>query len=203
MNVLGVIFDSKLNWNAHIANAIRKSRKALFGLSTIKKFFNQIEMRMLLDSNFFSVLYYNAVIWLTPSIMAPMKQSLLSASACALRSCLNCEPEISFESLHLKCNKSTPKQIMLYQAALQLHKTLNSCHNVITTETIRVLEQIVCTRRQLTFEIHRANNTKIGMNTQANKFYHITKMVSLDRLNLNYAHFKKIMKLQFLKYGKT
>ena len=49
------------------------------------------------------------------------------------------------------------------------------------------------------------NRTKIipGMNTQANKFYHIIKMVSLDRLNLNYAHFKKIMKLQFLKYGKT
>ena len=92
---------------------------------------------------------------------------------------------------------------MLYQVVLQLHKTLNACHNVMTTESFHVLEQIVCTRRQLTFEIHRDNNTKIGMNTQANKFYHISKMVALDRLNLNYAHFKKIMKLQFLKYGKT
>ena len=26
MNVLGVIFDSKLNWNAHVANALCKAR---------------------------------------------------------------------------------------------------------------------------------------------------------------------------------
>ena len=73
----------------------------------------------------------------------------------------------------------------------------------IKTETIRVIEQTVFTRRQLTFEIYRNNNSKIGMNTQANKFYHISKLIALDKLNLGYVHFKKIMKCQFLKYGKT
>ena len=29
MNVLGVIFDSKLTWSIHIANTINKARKAL------------------------------------------------------------------------------------------------------------------------------------------------------------------------------
>ena len=32
INVLGVIFDCKLNWSMHIANVITKSRKALYGL---------------------------------------------------------------------------------------------------------------------------------------------------------------------------
>ena len=32
MNVLGVVFDSKLNWNAHVASAISKSRKSLYAL---------------------------------------------------------------------------------------------------------------------------------------------------------------------------
>ena len=58
MNVLGVIFDSRLTWNAHIASAITKAKKALFALRLLKRFFNKQEMRTLLDSNFYSVLYY-------------------------------------------------------------------------------------------------------------------------------------------------
>ena len=41
------------------------------------------------------------------------------------------------------------------------------------------------------------------MNTTANKFYHILKLIGLDLLNLKFVHFKKIAKIQFLKYGKT
>ena len=74
---------------------------------------------------------------------------------------------------------------------------------IIKTETLHVIEQSVFTGRQITFEILRQNNYKIGMNTQANKFYHITKMIGLDKLNLSFVHYKKIMKIQFLKYGKT
>ena len=49
MNVLGVIFDSKLTWSIHIANTIMKARKALNGLRLLKKHFNTIEMRNLVD----------------------------------------------------------------------------------------------------------------------------------------------------------
>ena len=62
MNVLGVTFDSKLNWSNHVANAIGKANIALFALRLIKKLITNAEMRTLLDSNFYSILYYNAVI---------------------------------------------------------------------------------------------------------------------------------------------
>ena len=65
------------------------------------------------------------------------------------------------------------------------------------------MEQSVFTHRQINFEIIRANSTKIGMNTLANKFYRINKMIGLDKLNLSFVHYKKIMKIQFLTYGKT
>jgi hypothetical protein len=90
---------------------------------------------------------------------------------------------------------------MLYQISLKLHKVLNDPN--LKTETIKVIEQSVFTSRQITFEILRDNRTKIGMNTQANKFYHITKMIGLEKLNYDFVHFKKIMKIQFLKYGRT
>ena len=86
--IKGEFFDSKMNRNAHIASAITKAKKALYALRQLKKYFNNLEMRTLLDSNFYSILYYNAVIWLTPNISCDLKQDLLSVSANALNNCL-------------------------------------------------------------------------------------------------------------------
>ena len=41
------------------------------------------------------------------------------------------------------------------------------------------------------------------MNTMANKFYHISKLIGLDKLNYGFLHYKNVMKIQFLKFGKT
>ena len=89
MNVLGVLFDSKLNWNIHIASAICKAKKFLFAIKQLKKYFNSTEMIILLDSYFYSVLYYNANIWLTPDLNSVMKHDLLAISANGLRACID------------------------------------------------------------------------------------------------------------------
>ena len=57
--------------------------------------------------------------------------------------------------------------------------------------------------RQLNFEIECNNNYKIGMNTTANKFFSLSKMISLGMIHLTFVHFKKLAKIQFLKYGRT
>ena len=57
MNVLGVIFDNKLNWGPQVANVICKARKALFAVRLLRKFFNDHEMRLLLESYFYSVFF--------------------------------------------------------------------------------------------------------------------------------------------------
>ena len=203
INVLGVIFDSKLSWNSHIASAIVKAKKSLYALRLLRKFFNNHEMRTLLDSNFYYVLYYNSVIWLTPNITSDLKQNLLSISACALKSCLtHYGHDISFENIHKINSKCTPKQIMLYQISLNLHKILNS-NGPVNNELVTVLDQMICGRRQLRFEIYRDFRGKIGMNTTANKLFFISNKIPLDLLNLSFVHYKKIAKIQFLKYGKT
>ena len=189
MNVLGVLFDCKLNWNAHIAKTICKAKKALFALKLLRKYFTPNEMRTLLDSKFYSVLHYNAVIWMTPSISSVMKQSLMSVSANALRSCVlvNCN-EISFETVHSVSKKSTPKQIMLNQVALKLHKLIQELNEKCTFEHVTILSNIICTSRQTTFEILKSNHSKIGLNTSANKLYHINKQISLLALSHNFVH---------------
>ena len=71
MNVLGVISDSKLNWNLQVASCISKSKKKLFALRLLKRCFAPSQMRVLLDSQFYSALYYNSVIWLTTELACP------------------------------------------------------------------------------------------------------------------------------------
>ena len=43
INVLGVIFDSKLNWSEHICNAINKAKKSLFALRLLRKYFTIVK----------------------------------------------------------------------------------------------------------------------------------------------------------------
>ena len=172
MNVLAVTFDSKLNWSIFTANCISKAKKALFAL--LRTFFDKTKMRTLLDSNVYSILYYNASIWLSPDLSAACKHDLLAVSSLALRSCLgnqNCD--ISFVNLHKNNKKCTPAQIMLYQLAINLFKMVNLNLNTIspTNELIRLLDQVVITRRQVMFEIYRINRDKIGMNAIENKLY--------------------------------
>ena len=161
-------------------------------------------MRILLDSQFYSVLYYNAVIWLSPELNAQMRQNLLSISSNALRTCLSQDHlDVSFENLHRNCKKSTPKQIAFYLSSLKLHKIINDNLDDITFEQVTVFDQIRCSTRQLTFELVRNNTYKIGMNTTSNKLYALSKLIGLGMLHLSFVHFKKLAKIQFLKYGKT
>ena len=133
-----------------------------------------------------------------------MKQNLLSISANALGTCLmRVNNDVSFESLLENCKKCTPKQITLYQSSLKLFKTLNENIDDLNFEQVTVIDQIRCSTRQLNFEIERNNAFKIGMNTTSNKFNSLSKMISLGLLNLTFVHYKKLAKLQFLKYGKT
>ena len=92
---------------------------------------------------------------------------------------------------------------MMYKISLKLHKVLNENEPNLKTETIALFEQTICSRRQITFELYRSNAYRIGMNTSANKLYHISKLIGLDKLNLSFVHYKKLMKIQFLKNGKT
>ena len=205
INVLGVTFDSKLNWTTHVNNCIVKAKKALYGLRLLRRYFNATQMRMLLDSKFYSILYYNAVVWLTPDLKSESKHDLLSVSALALRSCLylaHCN-EISFINIHKLHKKCTPEQITNYQLSLNLYKTINESIDPMSTETVRVFNQIVCTSRQIFFESFRTNRFKIGMNATENKLQHISKQILLEKLNFNFVHYKGHMKIQFLKFGKT
>ena len=163
INVLGVIFDSKLQWADHIAHAITKSFSALNAIRLIKKFFTQKELFQLITSNFYSLLYYNSDIWHLPSLKVSLKQKLLSASAKALKVCWkNPSNNISFEALHKLSKRATPEQMMRYKLSLCLYKLYNVPFN--SKEFLRLNENQILASQQTFFIAGRSNKLKIGLN---------------------------------------
>ena len=103
----------------------------------------------------------------------------------------------------LVCYTITSDRIVFYQMALKLHKLLNENTDDLNFEQITVLDQSVRTKRQVHFEVYRNCSSKIGINTTANKLYPLSKIISLNMLCHDFVYFKKMAKVQFLKYGKT
>ena len=123
INVLGVQFDSKLTWSDHVNKTINKAKKTYHGINLIKKYFNKNELKGLLTSNYFSVLYYNNEIWHLPTLCPILKQKLMSASANAIKLCLTKLPtHTSFDAIHSianKSNSSTKANIQAFTSTVQ------------------------------------------------------------------------------------
>jgi hypothetical protein len=113
----------------------------------IKHFFSPQELEILLNAYYYSVLFYNSKIWLTPYLHSNPKQQLLSVSANAILTCANYPKRyISFENVHPNFKKSTPSQIALYKISLLLYKTFNSTAH--GKDWLYFSNQIICTGRQ-------------------------------------------------------
>ena len=124
INVLGVLFDSKLQWTAQVSQTINKSKKALHGIKLVSKYLTKTETKPLLTSNFYSILYYNCEIWLMSSLAPILKQHLLSASASALKLLNNVSDlRVSYDQLHKAHKRAPPIQMMKFRLSIQLCKT--------------------------------------------------------------------------------
>ena len=133
INVLGVTFDPKMQWNEQISKTIKKANKALLAIKLIKKHFNFSELKTLLTTNFYSILYYNSEIWHTPSLTPYLKKLPFSTSAKALMICTpNYTPMMSYKDLHTQNLCATPAQFMFYKHSLLLHSVYNNQTAVIS-----------------------------------------------------------------------
>jgi hypothetical protein len=92
VNILGVIFDSKLQWSLQVANSINKSKAALHAIKLIKGILSPSELLTLITSNYYSILYYNSEIWHLPGLRHQLKAKLLTASSNALKICTVLHP---------------------------------------------------------------------------------------------------------------
>jgi hypothetical protein len=81
INVLGITFDSKLQWSSQVSRAIRGANTSLQAIKLIRKYFTTPKIIQLLTSNFYSKFYYGSEVWYIPTLNRNCKKMLLSALA--------------------------------------------------------------------------------------------------------------------------
>ena len=200
INVLGVTFDSKLQWTEQVANSIKKANKALLAINLIAKYFNNNEIKNLLTSNFFSVLYYNSEIWHLPKLAPYLKNLLLSISAKALKLCTpSYTQEMSNVKLHELNIRATPEQFCNYKHSLLLHTLYNFETPKIEWITLNFNQAF--NQRERTFIIYDTSNYKVGKtNSLANRLTCLNKKIPLDWLNHDKVKYKLLCKQKFIPY---
>ena len=200
LNVLGVIFDSKLQWTEHVAMAISKSNRALNALRMISKHFNMKELINLTTSNYYSILMYNSEVWQSSALKENLKHSLFVASAKALRLCNHYRDAfLSYYDLHKLTTRATPAMFSNYKCALLLYKTFNAL--TWSNEWLFLNFSIINTSRQNNFMINRSNSSRCGLNATCNKFVSLNGMIPLTWLNLEFSSYKIKCKKLFLSFN--
>ena len=196
MNVLGVEFDSKLQWSNHIAKAISKSRRALHAIRLIRNYFTQTELKNLITSNFYSILYYNCEVWLIPSLKASLKQQLFSCSSEALKLCGRLDWTISFERLHSLHKRANPMSMMRYKHSLELYKLYNGSDD--RQDWIDLNFQQNFNNRNNFINVFENSRLKVGKNLLVNRMTCINGMINHDWMNLSLDSYKVKCKALFL-----
>ena len=196
INVLGITFDSKLSWHYQTQNAINKSKMALNAIFLIRKYFSKRQLLSIITSNYYSILYYNAEIWLLPTLTTQLKQKILSASAQPLKMTTNnYNYMMSFETLHIMNQRANPKQITIYKHALLLHKIYNDDSN-ITWSDLFFTQQF--NQRNQTIQFFNTSNYKVGNNLLTNRFILLNGKIELSWLNDSFNSYKIKCKTKFL-----
>ena len=197
MNVLGITFDSKLQWHHQVKNTINKSKMALNAIYLIRKYFNKRQLLSIITSNYYSILYYNANVWLLPTLSPQLKQKLLSASAAPLKlTTNNYNYMMSFESLHYVNQRATPTQYSTYTNALLLHKVFND--ETMSNDWLDLFFNQNFNQRYATVKFFSTANFKIGGNILSNRFISLNGQIELSWLNESYNNFKIKCKSKFL-----
>ena len=202
INILGVIFDSQLSWYEQINKAIAGSRKTLYAIEMIKKYFSEPELKIMLTSLFYSKLFYGSEIWHSPFLKENLKSRLLSASSQALRKVLTknkpCDftQIISNSNIHILCNRATPEKVMQYKMSLVLFETFNNKFPLYDWTDLNFNNTL--TRRETNFSCIKENNYRVGLNKLSNRYSILNGKIPLQWLNLPKLSYKLKCKSNFL-----
>ena len=197
INILGLIFDSKLRWHEQVDHAIKSSNTNLYAIKVIRKYFNQDELKTMLTGMYFSKLYYGAEVWLIPSLTLQLKKNLKFASANALRVCLPHRTIFNTHTeIHTMAERALPEQMCLYKHAITLYKLFKS--QCPENDFISLNFQLIDNPRSTKLAFTKRLNYEVGKNILLNRMYELNNKIEKSWLNLGIDSYKIKCKFLFL-----
>jgi len=147
MKVLGITFDSKLTWEPHVTNLVKKCNAKLTVLRKLRHKFTVDQFMKIVTSQYYSILYYCAPVWLNDVLKSNLKRRINSAHFKALRIALNdYKNRIPRKDLTTKCGRATPNQWYKYATATAVIKILNTKKPMYSHS--KLSESLYTTRRK-------------------------------------------------------
>ena len=197
MKILGIVFDSKLNWQEQAMSAMKKANKAKQGLSIIRKYFTQKEMLRLSTAFFYSTLYYGSKIWLVSTLNGHIKKQLWQISSRML--CLverHRDRMCSFMNLHIKYNRASPNMWCNYVTAVAMWDLLNNQTPEATF--LSAMMNILFQGRREGILFTRNNKKKIGFNCLSNRLQSVSQKLKMNWQDMDKVPFKRLCKEIFI-----
>ena len=165
MGILGIVFDSRLEWNKQVDKSILRARQSSQALRRIKNYFCEAEKNTLITSLVFSRMYYRSEIWLLPNLKERHFNRLYSQSG---RSLKLINKEWSYHVLYVSFSRATPKIFSLYQTCINYYDLLHSQAQLEVEENnLQNVTLNDCRNKMLTFV--RINRSRAGLNSIANR----------------------------------
>jgi len=124
MKVLGVQFDSKLDWTKQVSATVSKTNGMYFGLKTIRRHLKPEQAKQVVTAYYFSVLYYGIEIWFHRGLGFHLKRKIRSAHYRVLR--LIFGKEKTRDELDATGCRATPDEWANYSTAKQLARMVNT-----------------------------------------------------------------------------
>ena len=198
INVLGVLFDTRLTWDSHVDYCITGARKSLHVLRTIRLFFTEKEMANIITSIYYSKLYYGAQVWLLPDLKERHYKRLYSESGRALKLI---DRSLSHRQLHKQFCRATPRIYSLYLTSTLLHSYLSDEMFAEQKSDINTIVTNETRNRFLTFV--RNNKFKCGLNCFRNRLRPLSNVIAKTWLHLSSSGFKLKAKINIIQYQLT
>ena len=193
IKVLGLTFDSKLNWFSHVTSTLIKCKRTLQAIRLISEYFSIDERLNIVTSLFYSKLYYGSEIWLIPTLSRTLKNKLMVISKNALRLAANDQYRtFSSSELHVMFKRFTPPQWRTYCNLLSIYRIFNHKIPVVIWLELQ-LNALPLTRANKTL-FPPKNKLKIGTNSISNRLSYASTLISNNDLNLSYESFKILAK---------
>jgi hypothetical protein len=201
MKVLGTVFDHKLSWDENIRSTIKKCNAKLSVLRKIRKYFDAAGYTKILTTQFFSLLYYCAPVWLTQSTKRSLWKLVDSCHYRGLRTIVyDHKNRINREKLDVLCQRASPKQWAKYAMATVVMKCLKTGEPSVLKQLIQ--ETIYTERRRPHIgKFYNNAKGKIGRQKIGNglDFFNAIKDDWLD-MDLSNDAIRRLLKRTFFGY---
>ena len=197
IKVLGLIFDHKMSWDAHVEKLLKEANSRTQAIRHIHPHLTRAECLNVAHGLVFSSLYYCSSVWLTDMLSKTLMKRVTTASCACLRAVFGYRiKDISTEDLHKEADILTPNQKSVYDKAVMFWRILNNCEP--QELFMDLLLQGSHNKRQHTFCIQQSNQDKAGKFSFVNRLNDIVPLLGDAWLDESEKQMKKTLKTKIL-----